>query len=86
MPYGFLSDGKFHEDLGHILIGLVPFWGWWREHRQFPPGDVFACFCGSKGPREMVPADRVADVYRDNLGYEIGSALRTVALIVWAVM
>ena len=35
--YGFLSDSKFYEDLGHILIGLVPFWGWIRERKQLPP-------------------------------------------------
>lgn len=86
MPYGFLSDGKFYEDLGHILIGLVPGWGWWREHRQWPPGDPEPMpFTGQGDLYYITQLDRVADVYRDQLGYEIGSVLRTVALIVWVV-
>ena len=77
--YGFFQDDKWHEDVGHILIGLVPGWGWLREHRQWPPGDSL-----SLNGREVFPADLVADSYRDFLGYAIGGTIRTVGLIVWA--
>jgi hypothetical protein len=99
LPYLFLSDKHWWEDCLHVLVGLVPFWGWWREHRQFPPGDTIWLkvnagppphYVGRSTPSEgafpYAPHDRVMDLMRDNLGYAIGETLRTVALvgvIVW---
>lgn len=79
--YGFLQDEKWYEDVGHILIGLVPFWGWWREHRQWPPGEPHFIdhLYEDVGYRES----RVADSYRDFLGYAIGDTIRTIGLLTW---
>ena len=80
--YGFLQDAHWYEDVGHIVLGLIPLAGWIREHFQYPPGDpvIFV------GPEVFYPADRVDDLYRDNLGYAIGGAIRTflfAGLLVW---
>ena len=106
--YGFMQDEKWYEDVGHILIGLVPFWGWWREWRQWPPGsdlDPPVVIWDDRtyswleeepanvekagavdGAQVYYPANRVADSYRDFLGYAIGGAIRTVGLVVWGMM
>lgn len=80
--YNFMQDDKWFEDVGHILIGLsLPFYGWWREHRQWPPGDVWYRVPWDEPAKEYVPLDRVADSYRDFLGYAIGSTIRAVVLV-----
>ena len=90
LPYKFLSDKHWYEDCLHVLVGLVPFWGWLREHWQFGPGDpiyvadyeVQAEFDGV----EYFPSDRVQDAYRDFAGYSIGDVVRTailVGLLIW---
>ena len=90
--YGFLQDKHWYEDLGHIGIGLIPLAGWIREHSQYPPGDPLVVTEGIDVNGEPVeaevfyPADRVDDLYRDNLGYAIGGAIRTfllVGLLIW---
>ena len=88
--YGFLQDEKWYEDVGHILIGLIPLAGWIHEHFQYPPGwPVMINYFDRNGKRvveEMVQLRRVDDLYRDNLGYAIGGAIRTsllVGLLVW---
>ena len=86
LPYGFFRGKPLNilEDVAHIFIGLVPMLGWLREHWQWPPGQVraFPNDGFSKDPlKPYVPLDRVADSYRDFLGYAIGSTLRTVALV-----
>lgn len=85
--YHFMQDKDWYEDIGHILIGLVPFAGWMREHKQWPPGwPYFASrpkHLQTRGPEaELVTqVERVRDSYRDFLGYEIGSLVRTIALV-----
>ena len=88
--YHFMQDSKWYEDVAHILVGLVPFWGWVREHRQWPPGKPRVRFvdAASSPPVEYFDTqlDRVADSYRDFLGYAIGDLLRTavlIGLLVW---
>ena len=74
--YGFMQDKHWYEDLAHIFIGMVPMWGWIREHRQWPPGTPAEVW------NEMwAPLDRVEDSYRDFLGYAIGETIRTVILL-----
>ncbi len=79
--YGFMQDDRWYEDLGHVLIGLVPMWGWWREHRQWPPGARLMWDDGNY----VFPEDRIADSYRDFhrdfMGYALGDAIRTGFLI-----
>jgi len=76
--YGFFRGKPLNilEDVGHILIGIVPMWGWIREHRQWPPGSTLI----SQG-KEYAPHDRVMDSYRDFLGYAIGGTIRCVGLV-----
>lgn len=77
--YNFMQDEKWYEDVGHILIGLcLPFYGWWREHRQWPPGDPH--FIDHLFEDVGYRHSRVADSYRDFLGYAIGDVLRTAIL------
>ena len=89
------------EDVAHIFIGLVPLVGWTREHFQWPPGDTVwirpnagppAHYVGydratpHSGYKPYAPHDRVADSYRDFLGYAIGGTIRTavmVGLLIW---
>ena len=81
LPYKFLSDKHWYEDCLHVLVGLVPFWGWLREHWQFGPGDPI-----DVDGEVYFPSDRVQDAYRDFLGYAIGGTIRCavlVGLIVW---
>ena len=83
--YGFLQDKHWYEDLGHIGIGLIPMAGWIHEHFQYPPGDVHIATYNGKDALSA-PLDRVDDLYRDNLGYAIGGAIRTallVGLLIW---
>lgn len=80
--YGFMQDKHWYEDVGHVFIGLIPLAGWIREHLQYPPGWPFVAW----GPLDDLPEkvtqlSRVDDLYRDNLGYEIGAVLRTVLLV-----
>ena len=91
--YGFMQDKKWYEDVGHILIGLIPFVGWGREHAQWPPGWPYYATPRRKKMHlyneniELVTQlDRVEDSYRDFLGYEIGSLIRTVILVVLCIM
>lgn len=92
--YRFLRDEKWYEDIAHILVGLVPLWGWLREHVQWPPGDTWVRTIYPEGVytrdpperRAYAPLDRVADAYRDFLGYAIGDALRTVGLVLVAIL
>ncbi len=91
--YGFMQDKKWYEDVGHILIGLIPMWGWIREHRQWPPGDTVllydyygiwkvAILWDEEGLTTLfAPHDRVKDAYRDFLGYAIGGTIRCIALV-----
>jgi hypothetical protein len=84
--YKFMQDDHWYEDVGHILVGLVPMWGWRREHRQWPPGDIEKIDYLDKDNDWWAPLDRVADSYRDFLGYAIGGTVRCVGLlatIVW---
>ena len=93
--YNFMQDDKWYEDLGHIAIGIfLPFYGWWREHRQWPPGDLITIFIADdeemfaygdfgKG-RLFSETDRVADSYRDFLGYAVGDVIRTIGLLAYA--
>ena len=74
--YNFMQDRHWYEDVAHIFIGLTPLLGWTREHFQWPPGDTVSI----KGV-PYAPHDRVADSYRDFLGYSIGGAIRTAVLI-----
>ena len=81
--YGFFRGKPLNilEDVAHIFIGLVPLVGWTREHFQWPPGDTVSI----KGV-PYAPHDRVADSYRDFLGYAIGGTIRTavlVGLLIW---
>jgi len=65
------------EQMLHVLIGLVvPAWGAWREHRQWPPGDISYHKDGI-----YVPTDRVLDAYRDFTAYLIGSQVAIVVLV-----
>ena len=96
--YQFLQDKKWYEDVGHIFIGMIPLWGWLREHKQWPPGDIMYAESGvmdttsfdeatrrleeMSWPIECAPLDRVQDSYRDFLGYAIGETIRTVILLV----
>jgi len=70
------------EQTAHFLIGLVaPAWGAWREHRQWPPGDISYHKNGI-----YVPTDRVRDSYRDFTAYLLGSQVAIVVLfglLVW---
>lgn len=89
--YGFMQDKKWYEDVGHILIGLIPFVGWGREHSQWPPGWPYYALPNRKDKSidelELVTQlDRVEDSYRDFLGYEIGSLIRTIILVVLCIM
>ena len=94
--YGFMQDKKWYEDVGHILIGLIPFVGWGREHAQWPPGWPYYALRNKKyesyvdielDELELVTQlDRVEDSYRDFLGYEIGSLVRTIILVVLCIM
>ena len=93
--YGFMQDKKWYEDVGHILIGLIPFVGWGREHSQWPPGwpyytkpngDRLKLFAGDEVLELVTQLDRVEDSYRDFLGYEIGSLIRTIILVVLCIM
>lgn len=84
--FGFFTGGwrKVGEDVLHIGVGLVPFWGWWREMRQWPPGTPLQFAVDD--PEMYTELDRVEDAYRDFLGYAIGSVIRTavlVGLFVW---
>lgn len=78
--YGFMSDEKWYEDLGHILIGFAPMIGWVREDEQWPPAS-------DNYPPEYIQKElyfhssRVEDAYRDFLGYAIGDSIRTMLLI-----
>jgi len=91
LPYNFFGDDKWIEDVAHIAIGFVPFLGWWREHRQWPPGDpqelenYYSELPVAERTTMHTQLDRVADSYRDFLGYALGDVLRTVALVAWAV-
>jgi hypothetical protein len=82
--YKFMQDDHWYEDVGHIFIGLIPMWGWIREHWQWPPGDT--AFFGdptkrNAEPEPWAPHDRVADAYRDFLGYAIGGTIRCAGLL-----
>ena len=94
--YSFMQDRHWYEDIGLIFIGLVPMWGWIREHWQWPPGDTGyydltdrRMYQTQKEDGDRVPYaphDRVADSYRDFLGYAIGGTIRTavlVGLLIW---
>ena len=83
--FHFFQDRKWYEDVAHIFVGMVPFFGWAREWKQWPPGDPDSH--PSTGVGVMwTQMDRVADAYRDFLGYAIGDVLRTavlVGLLIW---
>ena len=78
--YDFFQDEKWYEDLGHILIGMIPLWGWIREHYQWPPSSNSQPFILYKN-QVYYHQGRVRDVYRDFLGHAIGDAVRTVVVI-----
>lgn len=90
--FHFFQDRHWYEDVAHILIGLVPYWGWDRERRQWPPGDVITIAVNTRpdgrpmSVERVAPLDRVADAYRDFLGYAIGDIIRTailIGLLIW---
>ena len=65
--HGFLQDGKWYEDLGHIFLGMIPFAGWIREWTQaklpwpmkgqWPPGKPFTLYWnGLANPRQPTKA------------------------------
>ena len=78
--YDFMQDKKWYEDIGHIFIGMIPFVGWFREHKQWPPcsdsqPDIVKDYVG------YYHQGRVRDVYRDFLGYAIGDLIRTAVIV-----
>ena len=83
--YGFMQDSKWYEDLGQVLIGLIPMWGWIREHKQWPPAsDKHPFLYDPIAEQKYFASSRVEDAYRDFLGYSIGSFIRTTALVtIW---
>ena len=86
-----MQDSKWYEDLGHVLIGLIPMWGWIREHKQWPPASdkhppeyIWMVEKGVRQQETYFHSLRVEDAYRDFLGYSIGSFIRTTALVtIW---
>ena len=75
--YKFMQDEKWWEDCLHILVGLVPMWGWIRENNQWPPGKPHWVPTHSESnPTYVTQLDRVEDAYRDFLGYAIGGTIR----------
>jgi len=82
--YGFMSDEKWYEDVGHIVIGFAPMIGWLRENEQWPPAsDNYPPEYNTSNPQNELyfHSSRVEDAYRDFLGYAIGDTLRTLTLI-----
>ncbi len=75
-----MSDEKWYEDLGHILIGFAPMIGWVREDEQWPPASD-NCPPEYFGDDLFFHHSRVEDAYRDFLGYAIGDSIRTILLI-----
>ena len=80
---------KILEDVGHVLIGLVPGVGFVREWFQLPPENdanpvVFVSQESRRIGGEYWAAVRVRDVFRDWAGYELGSVIRTALLVWWA--
>ena len=76
---------KWYEDLGHVLIGLIPGWGVTREWFQLPPENDADPVVFVDG-REYWAKARVLDVFRDMAGYAVGDAFRTsvlVGLLIW---
>lgn len=79
-----MSTNEWYEDLGHVVIGLVP--GVWliREFRQLPPET-------DREPVVWVSVDgfdlvRVRDMLTDMIGYAVGDVIRTavlVGLLIW---
>ena len=93
--HGFLQDKDWIEDVGHIVLGILPIdlwlfvreWTTWRSiwpmHGQYPPGKTFMAVTATVGGQrvEVAPLDRVADVGRDTLGYSIGQTIRLGILV-----
>ena len=86
-----MNTNKWYEDLGHVVIGLVPGVGLIREFRPLPPEtDREPVVWVSKERRrvggEYWPASRVRDMLTDMIGYAVGDAIRTavlVGLLIW---
>lgn len=82
MPYKFMSDSRWYEDVAHILIGMVPMFGWVREHLQWPPASDKHLPLVMADDVVYLREERVKDAYRDFLGYAIGDLIRTITIIV----
>jgi len=77
---------KYIEDIGHVLIGLVPCWGLVREYEQLPPENDANPVIDVDGT-EYWSSVRVMDIFRDLTGYLVGEVFRTLGLVVlllWA--